>query len=679
MKHQWRTAFIPALILGLLPCRIMAETVPFPSFGKITAKGGSFTADKDSWILKIDDPCAEPAISLHPSPEQKFYNFSAAETLAMNVTNLSKQRQGRFLLYLRDSGNRVLRAGIALNPGETRTMRIGLPHHHLYRNPAGVPSMRTINTRQITSIEFLMQGNFEERTPALTNVRISNIRLEGDSSKQKPRSTIPNFFPFIDRYGQFVHADWKEKIHSDADLVKAGKDEAAELAASSRPAEWNRFGGWKNGPQLKATGNFRTEKYNGKWYFVDPEGKLFFSQGLDVLWVHTDPVKVSGHEHWFAADVKGKQFWQATDDALRIKYGKRDYHADFYRTLEQRLTHWGINTIGDWGSDTLMDSGRIPYTLQLTDFDRRMPKLGPKFYDVYDPVWRKKMKELFPALIRRSPIHKKSLTDPMCIGYFIDNELFLEGRDKFRFMNHVMNAPADKPAKQEFVKDLKNKYGSIKALNAAWKASYPDWQQILNSTLTPATPGFRTDIQAFFAKTMDEYFRICRDAVKTVAPHRLYLGARFLSQDMLLQAPVKACAKYADVLSVNVYRHTPGNFRIRNFPDMPVLIGEYHFSTSLPGRGMFAPDIIAGNDEQERAVNYLRYMQGALVHPNIVGAHWFQFRDQPLTGRADGEGYQIGFVDIADTPYREITRTAREIGENMYRYRVNGTCKNDMK
>lgn len=94
---------------------------------------------------------------------------------------------------------------------------------------------------------------------------------------------------------------------------------------------------------------------------------------------------------------------------------------------------------------------------------------------------------------------------------------------------------------------------------------------------------------------------------------------------------------------------------------------------------MFAPDIIAGNDEQERAVNYLRYMQGALMHPNIVGAHWFQFRDQPLTGRADGEGYQIGFVDIADTPYREITRTAREIGENMYRYRVNGTCKNDMK
>ncbi len=148
---------------------------------------------------------------------------------------------------------------------------------------------------------------------------------------------------------------------------------------------------------------------------------------------------------------------------------------------------------------------------------------------------------------------------------------------------------------------------------------------------------------------------------------------------MRLQAPAEACAKYADVLSVNVYRHTPGNFRTKDFPDIPVLIGEYHFSTSLPGRGMFSPDIIAGSDETERAVNYLRYMQGALAHPNIVGAHWFQFRDQPLTGRFDGEGYQIGFVDIADTPYRELTQTAREIGEHMYQYRMNGKYLNDMK
>ena len=72
-------------------------------------------------------------------------------------------------------------------------------------------------------------------------------------------------------------------------------------------------------------------------------------------------------------------------------------------------------------------------------------------------------------------------------------------------------------------------------------------------------------------------------------------------------------------------------------------------------------------------------MQGALTHPNIIGTHWFQFRDQPLTGRWDGEGYAIGFVDVADTPYEELTQTAREIGENMYTYRQRGKLVNPMK
>ena len=55
------------------------------------------------------------------------------------------------------------------------------------------------------------------------------------------------------------------------------------------------------------------------------------------------------------------------------------------------------------------------------------------------------------------------------------------------------------------------------------------------------------------------------------------------------------------------------------------------------------------------------------------------FRDQPLTGRYDGEGYQIGFADVADTPYPEMTAAAREIGSNMYSYRMNSQLKNTMK
>ena len=59
----------------------------------------------------------------------------------------------------------------------------------------------------------------------------------------------------------------------------------------------------------------------------------------------------------------------------------------------------------------------------------------------------------------------------------------------------------------------------------------------------------------------------------------------------------------------------------------------------------------------------------ALQHPLMVGAHWFQYSDQPLTGRGDGENYRIGFVDITDTPYLEMIQAARAVAAKMYEIR----------
>ena len=73
----------------------------------------------------------------------------------------------------------------------------------------------------------------------------------------------------------------------------------------------------------------------------------------------------------------------------------------------------------------------------------------------------------------------------------------------------------------------------------------------------------------------------------------------------------------------------------------------------------------------QRAHAYTHYLHEALKHPNIVGTHWFQYREQAVTGRPDGENYQIGFVDICDTPYQEIIDASRRIGEKMYEYRTN--------
>ena len=43
--------------------------------------------------------------------------------------------------------------------------------------------------------------------------------------------------------------------------------------------------------------------------------------------------------------------------------------------------------------------------------------------------------------------------------------------------------------------------------------------------------------------------------------------------------------------------------------------------------------------------------------PNIIGTHWFQYYDEPQGGRADGEDYNMGLVDIYDQPYEEVVAT----------------------
>jgi hypothetical protein len=103
---------------------------------------------------------------------------------------------------------------------------------------------------------------------------------------------------------------------------------------------------------------------------------------------------------------------------------------------------------------------------------------------------------------------------------------------------------------------------------------------------------------------------------------------------------------------------------------MPVIIGEFHFGAL--DRGMFHTGLRKTANQQARAAAYLNYVRGAVHNPTLVGAHWFQFGDQATTGRGDGENYQIGFVDVCDTPYPEILAASREVGAAMYRWRSVG-------
>jgi hypothetical protein len=533
---------------------------------------------------------------------------------------------------------------------------------------------RKIDPSNVTQLLIFVSRPKTEYSFELDNIRAA------DSVKILDTKT---YFPFIDEFGQYIHKDWPGKSHSQQELIAQGKAEQKDLAAHPGPSDRNKFGGWTAGTQLKATGFFRVQKYQGKWWLVDPEGRLFWSHGIDCVRA-SNATPITDREHYFTnlpkansqfAKFYGGGSWAPhgyykdhspyrTYDFSRAnflrKYGP-DWPRAFADITHRRLKSWGLNTIANWSDSKIYLMRKTPYvaTISFTAKTLEGSKgYWGKFYDVFDPT--------FPLALRKRLAREKSASasDPWCIGYFVHNEL--SWGDETSLAVAALISPPDQRAKKVFIKDLKAKYKTIDALNTAWSTEHRNWDDLLQSTYPPAKDKASEDLTAFYTRTAETYFQTIREEVKKVAPHQLYMGCRFAWVNDLA---ARAATKFCDIVSYNRYSYSVENHRLPDGIDMPIIIGEFHFGAL--DRGMFHTGLRKTANQQDRADKYESYVRGALSNPYIVGTHWFQYKDQATTGRGDGENYQIGFIDICDTPYPEIVKASRKIAQNLYQYRLN--------
>jgi hypothetical protein len=498
-------------------------------------------------------------------------------------------------------------------------------------------------------------------------IEIGRVLAVGEYDPPTEQELESGFAPFVDAFGQYRHRDWPGKVHCTDDLVRAREDEEADIAAHPGPQEWNQYGGWASGPKLEATGRFYPTKHEGKWWLVDPEGRLFWSHGIDCVNLHWGATRMRDREHYFAAlpeqdSPLAEFYWGRGDERqgygfgqanLWRKYGN-EWRSIYTDRIHERLRSWGMNTIANWSSPEIYLRRRTPYVVEV-HYRSRNIEGNDKLPDPFDPGFREALRE-------RIGRRQESAGDPWCIGYFVDNELKWE-RDIASAVL-VAKAPPDQAAKQELVKDLQAKYDTIDALNAAWGTDHGSWERFLECREAPDRHRAYDDLAAFFEKMAETYFRVCREEVKAADPNALYLGCRIHQEHPRV---LRMAAKYCDVLSLNCYRY---DIRMVSIPaelDVPAIIGEWHFGAL--DRGPLHPGLRHVQSQSERAVLYRSYVRSGLSHPLVVGVHWFQYGDQATTGRGDGENCQVGFVDICDTPYGETIGASRDTGREMYEIR----------
>lgn len=327
--------------------------------------------------------------------------------MAMDIQNTG-QAPARIFADL--NGDNWVRGYVIVPPGQTGTLYVFERRKKLAAGDAErFPGMHGIPGGKMSlwaGIEEPVVAKdlkiFVVRPAAEITVRVGNVRPFGSSQIPDPK----DFYPFIDKYGQYKHAEWPGKIHADGDLKANAEREVADLATHPGPTDVDQYGGWAGGPQLKATGHFRTEKYDGQWWLVDPEGRLFWSHGLDCVGFFLSSTRTQGRERFFDDPAPMGNFLSRN---LETKYGT-EWRGQIDARLLQRLHSWGINTLSGFSEPGLVQSHKIPYTLQIST--GRRSGIDPR-----SDAWLSGARRVLSAAAQNSK------NDPWCLGVFVDNEI----------------------------------------------------------------------------------------------------------------------------------------------------------------------------------------------------------------------------------------------------------------
>ena len=136
---------------------------------------------------------------------------------------------------------------------------------------------------------------------------------------------------------------------------------------------------------------------------------------------------------------------------------------------------------------------------------------------------------------------------------------------------------------------LRGHYGSIDAFNRSWHLSVASWDELVKHA--PSLPDTlsseaQDDLKTFSAALAERYFSTVKAAISKEDPHHLYLGSRFAA---ITPEALAACARYCDVVSVNLYTTHMDLGRLDGV-DKPVLISEFSFGAQ--DRGSFSGGLI---------------------------------------------------------------------------------------
>ena len=291
---------------------------------------------------------------------------------------------------------------IMLQPfGQNAWLRASIPLRYLRgRDQAGY-DLASASNRRADSFWMSVWGPFGDLTTVQSlsfvmdypinhpTVEIRSLQL----SKDDPGSIFLDPTNVLTEFKQWAVADWPRKITSRAQLDQELADESRTLTPGN--FGYDEFGGYQD-THARATGFFRVEQIDGKWWFVDPAGHLFLSTSCNGL----------GARH---------NFWGAATNPP----------PDLTTNLQtRRLNAWGFNT----GAEGM----NKPFILMVSP-----PRSSNTFLGLPD-VYSAEFARSAAATAARLCAPRRD--NPLVLGYFIGNEPPWANRET-EVVDMILNGP----------------------------------------------------------------------------------------------------------------------------------------------------------------------------------------------------------------------------------------------
>ena len=390
--------------------------------------------------------------------------------------------------------------------------------------------------------------------------------------------------------------------------------------------------------QKEATGFFRAEKIDNRWWIIDPEGYPYIFKGVAV----------------FNAGRSVNQ-----QKAFDKKFGSKE---NWINQESKLLRDNGFNGVGAWSNVDLVKNAENPlvYTVIISPMGMyhadHIKKYGGKYKEA---SWQNYRFDLvmvfdkeFDAYIEKSVKEiSQYKNDKYLMGYFTDNEL--------PWYNDALDKHLTLLAKDE--------QGYIAA------KEWLDKRKGFNASASDITQGDRMAFTAFYFET---YMKKVTDALRKADPNHMYLGCRFnqdKEQELTNPEIFKVAGKYMDVISINHYRKWEPSQELMNnwgeWSGKPFLITEWYTKgedSGLPnntGAGWLV------RTQKERGLFYQNFTLELLKNKNSVGWHWFKYMDndpQDLSTDYSNRDSNKGIVNSNFEPYQPLLKEMKLINDNAY-------------